>query len=310
MINITVSQNHAHKRIDRFLRQHLPDVPLSAIYRMIRSGIVRANSKKIKLGYILKTGDIIQGNINKSEWKWPLQQDMSQQNQHLVNNKVIYNELKSYIIFEDPYILALNKPPGIVTHSGKKGADVPDLLFMCLQYLKMNSDIKHDFKPAFAHRLDKSVSGIIILAKTGRALAELNSCFRNKECEKVYLTVVHGKPKNTGTISLPIERIHGKGSVISHGQRSQKAITRFQTIKTSGNLSLLEIKTQTGRTNQIRVHLQAIGHPILGDIRYGGKKVKATDGIFLHALKLEFRHPINNRKICLKCNTPKYFHIL
>lgn len=217
------------------------------------------------------------------------------------------------VIFEDEHLIAVNKPAGMVVHpsiGNWSGTFVNALLHYCTEVkaLIATPDAKKEsIRPGIVHRLDKDTTGILLAAKTRQAQERLSTLFANREIYKRYLAVCFGNPGNQ-TIDLPIGRdpkCYKQMSVLPHGK---KALSHCQTLSFDGTLSAVSIQLITGRTHQIRVHLQALGAPVLGDPVYGNVKVNKSYGFerqLLHAHCLRFTHPFTQKVIELKAPLPK-----
>lgn len=217
------------------------------------------------------------------------------------------------ILFEDEYLLAINKPPGMVVHPAPgqwDGTVVNALLFRWGWSEQMTT-----LRPGIVHRLDKDTSGVLLIAKDFRTLDLLSLAFKERKVHKTYLAVVAGRPRSpSGIIELSIGRhpIDRKKMAVRHyGGRA--AVSRYQLIKEAEGLSLLHLFPETGRTHQLRVHLAAIGHPIIGDKTYGRDKGNVRKDFSLaqtfprqalHAEQIEFLHPMSGEPICIRAPYP------
>lgn len=235
--------------------------------------------------------------------------------------KVVYSSnVEPRILFEDEWILVVDKPRGMIVNNAKTVGDGQTIQGWFSNKLKVESgkmkvDSEFFLKGGVVHRLDKDTSGVLILAKTEEAYNRLKEQFLERRVTKTYVALVHGEMKpEEGTVSLPIERhpkIWGKFAVGT--DLSRTAITEWkvkQVLRAKGEvLSLLELKPLTGRTHQLRVHLKHLGHPIVADPIYVGKRVLASDQtwclrLFLHAAKLELLHPITGEKMHFEAKLP------
>ena len=224
------------------------------------------------------------------------------------------------IIFEDDYLLVIDKPAGLVVHPGA-GEETNTLVDWLKEYIPnfMEQNWPSAIRPGIVHRLDKDTSGLLIIAKTPAALAKLQEEFKNHQIEKEYTTLVWGKVEPpAGAIETPIHRHHRqrrKMAVSYFSDESTKtAITKYETIKnfqTPIQLTLLEVRIMTGRMHQIRVHLKYLGHPIIGDPVYFNKASRQASRQlnlsrqFLHASQLSFRHPETNQLLHFSSELPK-----
>ena len=221
--------------------------------------------------------------------------------------------MKPQIIYEDDSILVLSKPAGLVVNRAQtvRGGSLQDWLD---SYLKIKPSASPDVfarRSGLAHRLDKDTSGLLLIAKNSDAFFYLKNLFQTKKIKKYYLALVHGKPKEPGgAISSPLGRIGMKRTTKVSGKKlidKKEAETNYKTIKNYENYTLLELSPKTGRTHQLRVHLNSIGHPIAGDKIYGFKKLPDPVGLsrlFLHAYKLNFTTP-TGKALSLETDLPK-----
>ena len=207
------------------------------------------------------------------------------------------------ILYEDEHLLAINKPSGMVTHPAVgnwSGTFVNALLYYC-EELNTGSD---PIRPGIVHRLDKETTGVLIAAKTINAHQKLIEAFAGRKMKKTYLAICLGKPKEGRLITNigrhPIKR--KEMAVLK--ENGKEAITDVTILKYNEHFSLVEVQPKTGRTHQIRVHMKALGCPILGDLIYGRKK---ADRLFLHAHRLSFDHPITNQPIEIVAPIPEDF---
>jgi len=216
------------------------------------------------------------------------------------------------IVYEDSDILVLNKPAGISVHKINSQDSRPALIdFVLEKYPEIKSVGADPLRPGLVHRLDKETSGLIIIAKNQKSFEYFQNLFQSRMVKKTYLALVHGKLKNKkGRIETPLGKIGTKQTVALHGKKELKereAITDYEVIKEFPNYSLLQVYPQTGRTHQIRIHLKSIGHPLVCDSVYGGKKQLCPPELgrlFLHAQKLEFQHP-NGQNMILEADPPE-----
>jgi len=297
----TVSAGEHPKRLDVYLSTHTADLSRAAIQRLIEKGAVTVNGKRPKPSQKVKPGDEIAWDVPKPE---PLE----------IGGEPIPLD----VLFEDNVLLVLNKPTGIVVHPAPghwRGTLVNALLYH-MQSARAASGAEGDSfasiggreRPGLVHRLDKGTSGVMVIAKTDAAHQGLSKQFKTHSINRVYLALVIGSVKGrTGRVDLAIGRDTKHRKKISARTTSPRAaVTEFQVaerfgVKRSGHeATLVEVHPQTGRTHQIRVHLASLGHPLLGDETYGGRKVCAWDDLcierpMLHARTLGFTHPVTGQ---------------
>lgn len=213
------------------------------------------------------------------------------------------------VIYEDNDIIVVNKPKGMVVHPANGNPDgtlVNAILAMCRDSL---SGIGGEIRPGIVHRLDKDTSGLLIVAKNDIAHIKMSKEIQERKVIKKYIALVKGNvPEDEATIDMPIGRSKIDRKKMAIDINGKNAITHFKVIKRYGKYTLLELKIDTGRTHQIRVHMSYIGHPVVGDMVYSnGKNEFGVEGQMLHARYLEFNHPINNQVLKLEAPIPEYF---
>lgn len=301
MIQLKIGKDEAEQRIDKFLRKHLRKSSLAQIYKLLRTGKIKVNSKKAKPDYDVKLDDEVKIYLNDEEYKDLISEEPKKFNLTKVNLKALY---------EDDDVLIVDKPSGISMHEGS-GIKTHTLKDELLFYLKFEK--KLSFKPSFVNRLDKGTSGIVIAGKTFEALRKLNEMIANGEIKKSYLALVKGKPKAEGTISKKLLRtkMHHEVKVLI-SESGKEAVTKYKVVKQMIGSALVETEILTGRTHQIRVHMASIGNPVVGDEVYGDENIndlfrKKFDlrRQFLHSHKVSFKHPITNKKIEVVSKLPK-----
>ena len=280
-------------RIDSYLasKQNISRV---TIQRLLENGKIKVNGKNVKASYKVQLNDFIE--IEKEK---PIEINIKPQ------------DIPVEILYEDNDILVVNKPKGMVVHPGNGNIDgtlVNAIMAICKDSL---SGIGGEIRPGIVHRLDKDTSGAIIIAKNDVAHIKLSEMLKNHEIEKTYIAIVRGIVKeNEATINMPIARSNNDRKKMAVMKNGKQAITHFKVLKRSApnDCTLLEIKIETGRTHQIRVHLSYIGHPIIGDEVYSnGKNKWGVKGQCLHAKSLKFRHPITDKEMNIQAESPDYF---
>lgn len=279
MPRIEIPQGQAGERLDKYLTESM-EASRSQIQRLIKQGGVTLNGKKVKPGQVLSPGDTI---------FYPEVELAARVKDGLTP---VLN-----VVYEDDDLLVINKPAGLLVHEALKDehrATVVDGL------LERHPEIVHvgddPSRPGIVHRLDKDVSGLMVVAKTRRAFDSLKRQFQNRTIKKEYLALVYGTlPKDTDTISLKIARSKEKGRMVARTgeQNGKDAITQYDVIKRFSTATYVSVNILTGRTHQIRVHFQALGCPIVGDRLYTVKRMKFRDiplsRLFLHSHKLMIR---------------------
>ncbi len=298
---VEITENNNAQRLDNFLITHLKGVPKSRIYRIVRKGEVRVNKGRVDVKYRLITGDIV---------RIPPVRMENQDAQTPSVSKNLCENLKNAILFEDQYLLVINKPSGVAVHGGS-GID---------------SGIIEGFRtlnPGYTflelvHRLDRDTSGCLIIAKKRSTLRALHEQFRNDTVAKTYLALFSGQwLHKRALVNEPLLKNISKGGerivVISpSGKASETLFTRLKLYK---DATLVEARPKTGRTHQIRVHAAFLKHPILGDDRYGTNeinkafRIRGYKGMFLHAQTLEFQHPASGNTVKFAAPLPKHFNL-
>ena len=279
MINkYKVVSGYAGITLEEYLKEFNLGKP--KIHNLFQNKEIKVNSEFVYREYILKENDIIE--INFAE-----------------EIDFIIEKRKLDIVYEDDYLLIVNKPSNILVHpdSKEKGGTMANVV----AYYYQNKDYKYSIK--YAHRLDLDTTGILIFVKDSLTLAKITKLISTHELKRTYMCLVSGILKNKkNTINLPIgeDRHHKQRRRVS--KTGQEAITHYEVVKEYKNYSLLRVNLETGRTHQIRVHLSSIGHPLLGDVLYGGSdKYKRT---MLHSYEVDFIHPVTLERINVRKELP------
>ena len=280
------------ERLDKAIKKQETEISRTRLQKLIEEGKVKVNGKIEKNSYIVKIGDKIL--IEEEE---PEEIELKPQ------------EIPLDIIYEDNDIIVINKSKGLVVHPGNGNPDhtlVNAVMAKCKGSL---SGIGGKIRPGIVHRLDKDTSGLIIVAKNDKAHIGLSEQLKKKEMKKTYIALVRGNiQENEATIQMPIGRSTKDRKKMAVTKKGKEAITHFKVLKRYGKYTLLEVKIETGRTHQIRVHMAEIGHPVVGDMVYSnGKNEFGVEGQMLHAKQLIFQHPITQEKITLTAPLPEYF---
>lgn len=268
-------------RLDKYLAEKL-DLSRAIITDNIKNGDILVNNTKVKPSYSLALGDNINGVVRSK------QIDLSPINMDLD------------IIYEDDYIIVVNKPYDLVVHPSLSTKE-PTLVNGLLYYTEKLSDYGGEDRPGIVHRLDKDTTGIIVVCKDNETHKKMSELFKKRQVKKTYLAVVNGTINNEGTINEPICRdINNRTKMAVDEINGKEAITKFKAIDYNDKYSLIELNLITGRTHQIRVHMNYIYNPIVGDLVYGLKKEKVKPKHqLLHSYRLEFTHPITNQNMIL-----------
>jgi len=296
-LRITVADEADGTRLDRFLAAALGDQSRSRIQRLIKDGAVRVDGRPAKANQAVRTGAQVEIDIPDP-----------------VATDVVGEALELPIVYEDSDVVVIDKPAGMVVHpaAGHSSGTVVNAL---LHHVKDLSGIGGELRPGIVHRLDRGTSGLMVVAKHDAAHEALAEQFRTRRVEKEYLALVWGEVMAGRRIDEPIGRDpKDRKKMSARSRRSREAVTRILRVEPFGRaLTLALVAILTGRTHQIRVHLSAIGHPIVGDSVYGGvhrrvpgdlKSVTRLQRPFLHAARLAFNHPTDGRRLTFESPLP------
>ncbi len=303
VINFSTTKEEAGRRLDTIIVTRYPYLSRSFASQLIRQTHITVNGAAKKAGYLVKANDTVKAHIPALK--------------HAVGLKP--EPIPLSMLFEDSDIIVLNKPPGIVVHpaAGHKCGTLANAL---IYYYPKIIGVGDERRPGIVHRLDKDTSGALIIAKNNIAYDRLSNQFKDRQIRKNYLALVYGKVKTpTGSMNFPIGRhpVDRKKMSIKTFQGRQ-AETLWETKEIFTTTTLLDLNLKTGRTHQIRVHCAAVGHPVVGDLRYGGKKrwkeapskelqqvLKSLKRQMLHAWKLAFIHPGTGKVMAFECPLPE-----
>ena len=293
MEKFTFTNDKTGERIDALLPHILPDLTRSAAQKLIDDGAVTVNGQPVRKNYKAAAGDLIEITLPEPE-----------------ETELVPQNIPLDVVYEDADVIVVNKPRGMVVHPAPGHPDgtlVNALLFHCGDSL---SGIGGEKRPGIVHRIDMDTSGLIIAAKNDFAHQGLSAQLSDHSMFRIYECVVYGRLReDCGTVDAPIGRhpVDRKRMCIdARGGRS--AVTHWEVIARYNGFTHVRCRLETGRTHQIRVHMESIGHPIAGDLVYG-KKVpcKGLSGQCLHARELEFTQPRSGERIHLTCPLPDYF---
>jgi 23S rRNA pseudouridine1911/1915/1917 synthase len=293
---IKIKPTNQNERLDKFLTEKLP-VTRSQIQKLIKAAKILLNGQVTAVHHFLKAGDeikIIDKEIKNITKEKKLEPNPS---------------IKLKIVYEDDNILVIDKPAGLLIHPTEKMETKTLAAGLLARFPEIKNVGESPLRPGIVHRLDKNVSGLILVCKTQRAFDFFKKKFQARKIKKIYTALVHGKMERVeGTIDLPIARSKTKGkmAVKSQEQGGKEAITSYTVTKQFNNFSLLEVEILTGRTHQIRAHFNAIQHPVVGDKLYTQKWVKEKmelDRPFLHASYLSFKN-LDGKKLEFKSKLP------
>lgn len=304
---LKVGKNDAGQRLDKFLSKAVRGLPVSLMYKYIRTKKIKVNRARTEQNRILAEGDEILLFIRDEFFDSP-EKD---------NGALERIVPKLDIVYEDENILLLNKRPGVLVHEDTAAAE-NTLILHIKAYLAQKGEYdpaaEQSFAPALCNRIDRNTGGIVIAAKNAAALRGMNEKIRNDEVRKFYYCAVHGRmPKPEDTLHGYLRKDAANNTVTVSDLKKpgyKEIVTKYRVVRTQGELSLLEIELVTGRTHQIRTHLAHIGHPLVGDGKYGVNREDRAKGYkyqALYAWRLEFRFAdasgplgyLNGRTVCL-----------
>ena len=294
MDNIIINNSENNKRIDLYLIDKI-DMSRSKIQDKLKKGEILVNEKKVKSSYILKENDVISFNIEEK-----------------IDTDIEPENIPLDIVYEDNDVIVVNKKNGMVVHPAP-GNNHGTLVNALLYHSKNLSKVNGEFRPGIVHRIDAYTTGLLMVAKNDRAHEILAKQLEEKTTTRKYVALVWGVIEHdTGTIDAPIgrdEKDRKKMAVTS--LNSKKAITHFRVLERYKNASLIELQLETGRTHQIRVHMNYIGYPVVNDPVYGRRKLINNDGQCLHAKTLGFVHPTTGKYMEFTSELPdKFINIL
>ena len=285
---LTVAEEHDGLRLDNFLTALLPDHSRSQIQRLIKDGRV-TGSHVLRASSVVRAGQVFEIDIPAPKAAAPEPE-----------------ALPLRIVFQDQDVVVLDKPAGMVVHPAA-GHSSGTLVNALLHHITDLSGIGGELRPGIVHRLDRGTSGLMVVAKNDRAHQELTRQFSDREIEKEYVALVWGVVQAGRRIDAPIGRDpQHRQKMSTRSRRARSAVTRVTFSHHFKGVSLLKVAIATGRTHQIRVHLSAIGHPIVGDSTYGGVHRRAPANLravlrlerpFLHSARLAFTHPSDGRRV-------------
>jgi 23S rRNA pseudouridine1911/1915/1917 synthase len=280
MANIEISKA---QRLDQKVIELIPELSRSFANKLIVDGKVLMNGKlQLKPGTKVRDYDIVDVDYDVAELG-------------------IIPEIELEVIYEDDDCVVINKPVGLLTHS--KGAFNPEATVAT--WIRTRLKDLEGSRGGIVHRLDRMTSGVMICAKNPEAMAWLQKQFSQRNTKKEYLAVIKGEiAPSEAVIDMPIERNPKAPSTFRVGQQGKEAQTTYHTLETGNGYSLLDLQPRTGRTHQLRVHLASQGHPIVGDVLYGGEE---ADRLYLHAAKLEITIPDEHKRLVFEVPTPDSF---
>jgi 23S rRNA pseudouridine1911/1915/1917 synthase len=296
-VMLAAERTDAGKRLDSFLHERLPEFSRSRLQFWIKEDRVLLNGAPARASYLLRGGESV-----------------SVEPAALPPLKAEPEALPIKILYEDQDVVAVDKPAGMVVHAGA-GHSRGTLVNALLHHMDGSlSSINGDLRPGIVHRLDRDTSGVLVVARTDVAHQSLARQFHNREVEKIYLALVHGRMKQLqGRVTSPVSRDPVRRTrMTARLAAGRSALTEYRVVEEFERVSYLEVRIGTGRTHQIRVHLSSIRHPIVGDRLYGAPAsipgLPSLGRFFLHAHRLRFRSPSSGEWITVESPLPQELH--
>jgi 23S rRNA pseudouridine1911/1915/1917 synthase len=288
VIHLETSSTDRGQRLDQFLHNELPQYSRSRLQDWINQGRVQVNGVAAKRSYLLKGAEQIE--VSPAD---------------LTPLRAAPEDVPLEVLYQNDDVIAINKPAGMVVHAGA-GRHSGTLVNALVHRFGTLSSVGGDLRPGIVHRLDRLTSGVILVAKTDAAHRHLAAQFSNRNVEKVYLALVHGRMKvDAGQITKPIARDPIRRiRMTAKSATGRQAVTEYKVLKHLEGYSYLEVKIGTGRTHQIRVHLASIGHPVAGDKLYGAPPATLAR-FFLHAHRITFASPTSGERVTITAPLPR-----
>ena len=283
---LTVEADDEGVRLDRWLARRIPELSRARLQTLIDAGLVRVGGRPRKAAHRLRAGERVEVEVPP-----PPPEELEPE------------PITLAIVHEDPHVLVVDKPAGMVVHPGA-GHARGTLAAAVLAHAPAIAGVGGPRRPGVVHRLDRATSGLLVLAKTQQAYESLTTQLAARAVTRQYVAVVHGRLKaDTGIVDAPIARhAHDRTRMaVAPPGRGRRAVTRYRVVERFTGYTRIEVTLETGRTHQIRVHMASIGHPVVGDAVYGGRGRRDTPvplgGYALHAFRLAFLHPATHTRV-------------
>jgi 23S rRNA pseudouridine955/2504/2580 synthase len=313
MLELKVTADAAGQRLDKFLRKRLATVPLSHLYKMVRTKKVRVNGARGDIAQLLAEGDVISVRGPEAQLLGPPPGPGFREGSVHAARRPVRQEFK--VLYEDEHLLVVDKPSGLSVHPGS-GQESDTLVDQVRAWLARQGLVipEGEYKPSPAHRIDRETSGAVVVAKTRQAMVKLTEQFTAGVPRKQYWALAKGRfQRESGSIEVRLaEHQQSAASKQQRGVNLQEAVTHWRRLAGGPDCTLLELTIETGRTHQIRRHLDAIGHPVVGDGKHGdflfNRQARAEYGLkrmFLHAAFLSLPHPITGKRLAFHVPLPE-----
>jgi 23S rRNA pseudouridine1911/1915/1917 synthase len=283
-----VETQDAGRRLDHWLHERLPEHSRSRIQEWIKAERVRVNGRAARASYTLRTGDAVDVEPAQAT---PL--------------NAAPEDIPLVVLYEDADVVAIDKPAGMVVHAGA-GVHSGTLVNALVHRFQALSGVGGALRPGIVHRLDRFTSGVLLVAKNDAAHQALAAQFSDRQVEKVYLALVHGRvAAESGRIDRPIARDPVRRiKMTARLDEGRAAWSEYRVLRRFEKYTFLEVRIGTGRTHQIRVHLSSVGHPVVGDTLYGAGRKDELGRYFLHAHRIRFRQPVSGEEVVVVSPLP------